>query len=138
MKKAIIFKTLLCSSFLLISSSAFAETNDYYVETSGLATFFALITFVAAVLQIILFYKIWIMTNDIKEIRNQYIRKDANLEDAVLPYLFGRKDEALSILNLSMEKKIRECIDTGMSPKLINTEIEEIDNVNSTSKCKIT
>lgn len=47
--------------------------------------FIGIVIIVFGILQIILFFKLWIMTNDIREIRNQYINKpetyDTNVEE---------------------------------------------------------
>lgn len=47
--------------------------------------FIGIVIIVFGILQIILFFKLWIMTNDIREIRNQYINKsetyDINVEE---------------------------------------------------------
>lgn len=47
--------------------------------------FIGIAIIVFGILQIILFFKLWIMTNDIREIRNQYINKsetyDTNVEE---------------------------------------------------------
>jgi len=42
----------------------------------GLMTFTGLIIIVFGVLQIILFFKLWGMTNDIKDIRNKYLEEN--------------------------------------------------------------
>ncbi|MBS5798045.1 MAG: hypothetical protein KH100_15260 [Dysgonomonas mossii] len=41
----------------------------------GFYLFIGIVIIVFGILQIILFFKIWGMTNDIREIRNQYINK---------------------------------------------------------------
>lgn len=47
--------------------------------------FIGIVIIAFGILQIILFFKLWIMTNDIREIRNQYINKsetyDINVEE---------------------------------------------------------
>lgn len=40
---------------------------------------FALVALVFAVLQIILFFKIWSMTDDVKEIKNKYVGSDSHI-----------------------------------------------------------
>lgn len=42
----------------------------------GILTFISIIFVVFGILQIILFFKIWGMTNDIKDIRNKYVSTD--------------------------------------------------------------
>lgn len=114
MKKSIISKVLFSALLLLTSSSVFAATSYYYEEsTSGWATILALISFFAAILQIILFFKIWIMTKNVEEIHDQYMTKELDFTDAKLPYIFNRKDEAYNILNQCMEKQIKN----GLKPK---------------------
>lgn len=107
MKKAIILKKLLCSLLLLTSSSAFAA-GSLYNDNSGSAwsVISAFIVFVAGILQIILFYKIWIMTNNVKDIHNLYLQKGVKFTDAKFPYLLNRKEEAFNILNKSTEDRI--------------------------------
>ena len=69
--------------FLCISVSLFVAMNimayDYYDsylsskdESSGWLTFFAILIFVWGVLQIILFFKVWGMTDDIKAMKKDH------------------------------------------------------------------
>lgn len=48
--------------------------------------FLTIVLLVFGVLQIILFFKVWGMTNDIKEIRNKYLKEDDERKRAEANY----------------------------------------------------
>lgn len=136
MKKTVILKTLVCSSLLLASSSAFAAGSPYDDNTVSAWSFiFAFIVFVAGILQIILFFKIWIMTNNVKDIHNLYLQKGVKFTDAKFPYLLNRREEAFNILNKSTEDRIMDWIkssndgssDIEKTQSLIDRDIEKIE-----------
>lgn len=60
-----------------------------------------------ATLQIILFFKLWNMTNDIKEIKYKIPAND-KLKDAKLAYLTGNPEIAKKILDEYLAKTINE------------------------------
>lgn len=64
----------------------------------GLNLFIVLLVVVFAVLQIILFFKLWGMTNDIKAIKNKVPNND-RIRDAEIAFLSGNSDIAKKILD---------------------------------------
>lgn len=65
-----------------------------------LAGILALVTLVAAVLQIILFFKVWAMTNDVKQLRAKYAAPNGNSFKAEIRRLLcsGDKEKAKELL----------------------------------------
>lgn len=65
-----------------------------------LAGILALVTLVAAVLQIILFFKVWAMTNDVKQLRAKYAAPNGNSFKAEIRRLLcsGDKGKAKELL----------------------------------------
>lgn len=62
--------------FLMSVAPALAYYGDYdnsRSESSPFSIFLALIVFVFGVLQIFLFFKVWGMTNDVKQIKEKYV-----------------------------------------------------------------
>lgn len=60
-------------------------------------TFIAIIFIVFGLLQIILFFKIWEMTNDIRDIRNKYITGKASGEVLNETPVFKKGDKVINI-----------------------------------------
>lgn len=58
---------LVLFALLLVGMPAYAQGAD--MGGSGTAVFFAIIVIAAAVLQIILFFKVWMMTNDVSRLK---------------------------------------------------------------------
>ena len=65
---------LLAATMLLFASSAFAYYGEYNEpKTSGWDIFMAMVTIICAILGIILFFKVWGMTNDVRKITENYL-----------------------------------------------------------------
>jgi hypothetical protein len=73
----------------------------------GMNIFVVLLIIVFAVFQLILFFKIWGMTNDVKEIKNKIPNND-RIRDAELAYITGNPEIAKKILDDYLEKTIKE------------------------------
>lgn len=67
------------------------------METTSTLTFFSIITIVTAILEIILFFKIWIMTNDVNSIKDTIKSKGITTKSQIA-YLKGNKEEAKDLL----------------------------------------
>ena len=52
-----------------------------YGESSGFLTFIGIVMLVFGILQIVLFFKLWGMTNDIREIKKEFFKEDDLPED---------------------------------------------------------
>ena len=70
------------------------------------ATIFLVITIAAAVLQIILFFKVWAMTNDVRKIRDQLL--NINRGEARKHIVLGDKEKAKEVLLAAFFKGIEE------------------------------
>lgn len=63
-------------SVLIVASSCFAYYGDYSSsDTSGLLTFIGIVMIIWGILEIILFFKIWGMTNDIKALKKDHFNE---------------------------------------------------------------
>ncbi len=91
-----------------------------------------IIIIVFGILQIILFFKIWGMTNDIEKIKNKYCRTD-NVKKAGIT---GIKSAVVKMKNLGQKKEALEFLDNMMQKRLdglfdelhtSDTPIEELD-----------
>ena len=69
--------------------------------------FIAILVIIAVIFQIILFFKIWGMTNDIKEIKAKIPDND-RIRDAELAYLMGNSDIAKRILDEYLKMTIEQ------------------------------
>lgn len=67
------------------------------------------------VLQVILFFKVWIMTNDIREMKNEFIVGDSNQWTLNKAILKGDKSKISDILFNAMFRKIRKHYDDSVS-----------------------
>ena len=74
-----------------------------FLNMEGFIIFIGLIVivFVFCILQIILFFKVWGMTNNVKDIRN-------SIKEANIAYLKGNIEEAEKLLNESFFKDISD------------------------------
>lgn len=70
-----------------------------------MTTLIGIISIIAAILQIILFFKIWRMTNDVRELKNHFIDEERNNDKEHCSFNIGdkviyehRKFEVLEIL----------------------------------------
>ncbi len=70
-------------------------------------SFLMVIVVVFGILQIILFFKIWGMTNDVNKIKNK-MGETSITEDAQVSFLKGQKDKAKDLLDTAFFKSILE------------------------------
>lgn len=80
----------------------------------GSNVFIVLLVVVFAVLQLMLFFKVWGMTNDIKAIKNKIPNND-RIRDAEIAYLSGNSDIAKKILDEYLRITIEEIKDNHYS-----------------------
>ena len=73
----------------------------------GFNIFIVLLIVVFALLQIILFFKVWGMTNDIKAIKDKIPDND-RIRDAEIAYLSGNSDIAKKVLDDYLKITIQE------------------------------
>ncbi|MBR5117349.1 MAG: hypothetical protein IK100_01745 [Muribaculaceae bacterium] len=113
-------RTILISTFALATLSAFAY--GYYDDSSsssssGWLVFMGIVFFIWGILEIILFFKIWKMTNDVDKLRASLVDDKAStavtrmnlsqLRDSVKQKFFiGKVEEAFDDLNLFTYKRI--------------------------------
>lgn len=80
------------------------------METTATIINIALI--VMGVLQIILFFKIWVMTNDVKALKNKFdsrgLGKDHLAKEIIELKYTGKIDEAKKILDANLESEVFE------------------------------
>ncbi|WP_042373645.1 hypothetical protein [Bacteroides neonati] len=74
----------------------------------GLLNFVSIIIIVFGVLQIILFFKLWGMTDDIRAIKNKYLNLSKNQDSNNVNPVLGSKDFQIGALveNVKTEKKL--------------------------------
>ena len=71
-------RTFALASVLIVASSCFAYYGSYSSsDTSGLFTFIGIVMIIWGILEIILFFKIWGMTNDIKALKKDHFNETA-------------------------------------------------------------
>lgn len=97
-----------------------------------LMTFIIVVLIVLGVLQIILFYKIWIMTDNVKEMKEQFVGNPDqwSLNKAILK---GDKSKISDILFNSMFAKIKKYYDDTI-PDYDGTKVEIFVNLISELK----
>ena len=108
------------------------------------------IEFIAAILSIVLFFKIWGMTNNIKKIKSRYINSN-DLKLAQIEFLKGNKSKAKDLLDntlFSVITDLKNSSDQSQYDKKINfiinnladqyqkmeLEMPNIENIRSFSK----
>lgn len=121
----------LCIISLLatIPLAMFAYYDDYNSpEPSGTIKFLMLILFVWGILEVILFFKVWGMTNNVNKIKTELTR--SNTTELFRKYrLYGQNDKAAEILIQiflnDMEKYIHS--DSYYSGEKIEEKVAELD-----------
>ena len=73
----------------------------------GFTTFIGVIIIVFGILQIILFFKIWAMTNNVKDIQRRFVNQNLKSE-ANIAHMKGDIDAAEKCLNESLLKEISD------------------------------
>ena len=110
-------KKFLClSASVLFAATCMAAGYSSYSSSSdnGWVTFFFIVSLIGGVLQIILFFKIWGMTNDIRALKVDHFNERApETSSELLSYLrnnliLGNKENVKRALILNFTKTIRE------------------------------
>ena len=60
----------------------------------GIALFVSIVIIVFGILQIILFFKLWGMTNDVKKIKSSFPMSIAGISPAKIEFAIGNKEKA--------------------------------------------
>ncbi len=116
-------KVLIASLLLLCSVSSFAY--DYYSEKDDIGTFYLIALLIAGVLNIILLYKIWCMTNDVKRLREQFCLVTTTIKSQIKQlYLRGEIETAYNTLNSHIVDEV-EKIYQGAIYKINSLEKEK-------------
>lgn len=91
-----------------------------------MTTLIAIISIVAAVLQIVLFFKLWGMTNDVKRIAKKFGCYNEPKDEAMMALLMKDKDKAIEILSKAMAQDVVEFVKGDHSRYASITTINEI------------
>lgn len=103
-------KLSLIIAALFVTTSVFAYYEDYSSsssETSGWLIFLGIVMIIWGILEIILFFKIWSMTNDVKKLKeDHFFEKNLNNTGDLIVYLrknwiLGNKDNVKKALLLN-------------------------------------
>ncbi len=123
MRKVVLFVSLL----LIGTGSAFAYyPYEYDAGPSGWTVLFALLYFAVGVLNVVLFFKIWRMTDDVKSLKNTIQKNDtsaANItrEELIARvrklYFTGNADMAYSIINSYVFSLLKMLINKSLTDK---------------------
>jgi hypothetical protein len=99
------------------------------MEDTEFVLLITLITLAASILQIILFFKLWAMTDDVRKLRNNYVfPHDFRLEIRKL-ILSGKKEKAREILINRFIEKIKNLNYEGLDDNRYFDEVKKnIDN----------
>lgn len=98
------------------------------METNASLTWFLIITIVAGIFQIILFFKIWIMTNDVNTIKNNLNNKGIT-KQAQIAFLKGNKEEAKNLLYDAIYTSILESAKDYAIKEDYNRDLINIDRI---------
>ncbi|MDO5446709.1 MAG: hypothetical protein Q4F34_02900, partial [Prevotellaceae bacterium] len=114
MKKSYLLTTLL----LLFASPSFAYSDSY--GTSGYDVFECIILLIFGILSIILFFKIWAMTDNVAKITTLFTESvNVKQENSLLAYYIRKEINGVEEAN----KFLTKCI------------IEDIESITSTNEC---
>ncbi len=74
----------------------------------GFSLFLGIVFVIIGILQIILFFKVWIMTNDVREIKNNTSSNTdlSIIMDAQIAYMKEQKDKAKDLLDSALYKSL--------------------------------
>lgn len=101
----------------------------------------ALLTIAAAVLQIILFFKVWVMTNDVKKLREKFaVPNDSNFCFEIRKLLAsGNKEKAKELLLNRFYESISELNYSGLDTANVNYSqiVKNTDNDFNNLKTKL-
>lgn len=120
-------KYFILISLLAVASPAFAYSS--YDEPSGFATFLTILTFVGALLNIILFFKIWRMTNNVKRIKEKMIPDSSGdlTEELNTLHFMGKDKECEEIILRAFYSTLCDKLDWAKVNMLEDHYSEKID-----------
>lgn len=120
-------KYFISITLLALASPAFAYSG--YESAGGFAVFASFLTLVVAILQIILFFKIWGMTNDVKRIKEKMIPKlsESITEELNILHLMGKDDECEELILRDFYHKLSECLHRAKSRLMLSAYNSQID-----------
>lgn len=88
----------------------------------GIALFVSIVIIVFGVLQIILFFKLWGMTNDVKKIRKSLPNVSSDLSPAKMEFIIGNTDKAKEMLK---KEFVLDVYESYMKIVKENTEVTD-------------
>lgn len=120
-------KYFISITLLALASPAFAYSG--YESAGGFAVFASFLTLVVAILQIILFFKLWGMTNDVKRIKEKMIPSlsESITEELNILHLMGKDDECEELILRDFYHKLLESVRQAKSRLLEDTYATQID-----------
>lgn len=91
-------KIMIATLLLLGSASSYAY--GYYSENNNSSTLYVIVLLIAGVINIILLYKFWCMTNDVKKLREKFCLVTTSIKSKVRQlYFTGEIETAYLTLN---------------------------------------
>ena len=136
-------KIILTMAFAGISASMFAYSGS---DDEGFATFLAIVQIVMGVLSLILFFKIWGMTNDVRKLRDNICTSGLKGEQLskkmlILKYT-GKIDEAKRLLDENLENEVfaQLCTkgnDIGYTKSQVEEIIKKYENYYKSLDCEM-
>lgn len=134
-------KLLVCACFMQCSLASFASYYDYEYrdKSNGFIIFLEILGIVWAILNIILFFKLWRATNNIDKITNKFINQTEYLSWKEFQHKIfilnakGKKEEVVKLMNDAVEADISKHIFEETNETLTS---EFLDNLIIKSKNK--
>lgn len=102
----------------------------YGYESSSSMTFISIVSIAAGVLQIILFFKIWGATTDIKKIKEHLAPKGLNMSDVRVLYYSGHREQAIDLLNKQLAKSVDDAFGNSFNVDDFKRKVAELVNTN--------
>lgn len=88
----------------------------------GITLFVSIVIIVFGILQIILFFKLWGMTNDVKKIRKSLPNASSDLSPAKMEFIIGNTDKAKEMLK---KEFVLDVYESYMKIVKENTEVTD-------------
>ena len=88
----------------------------------GITLFVSIVIIVFGILQIILFFKLWGMTNDVKKIRKSLPNVSSDLSPAKMEFIIGKTDKAKEMLK---KEFVLDVYESYMKIVKENTEVTD-------------
>ena len=88
----------------------------------GITLFVSIVVIVFGILQIILFFKLWGMTNDVKKIRKSLPNVSSDLSPAKMEFIIGNTDKAKEMLK---KEFVLDVYESYMKIVKENTEVTD-------------